>query len=84
MRGAPLLREALGGPNAAPHAGGRGKRHQGRLEVLDLSTLGVTDWRGILAAPYVARLVLLARTLVPSETGGPPTGGYPLVLDFDH
>ncbi|MBW2700779.1 MAG: hypothetical protein JRF33_08140 [Deltaproteobacteria bacterium] len=55
-------------------------REQGRagLEILDLSCLGVRDWRGVVASPQVARLVLLAAIDLPAGRV------HPVVLDFDH
>ncbi len=56
------------------------------LEVLDLSTLRVSDWRGSLAKPQLARLVLLAPEWVPGEEGddgGAAVEVMGLALDFD-
>ncbi len=53
------------------------------LELLDLSTLGVADWRGSLVAPQVGRLVLLAPGWRPARDGSGPQAVLPLALDFD-
>ncbi len=53
------------------------------LDLLDLSTLGVADWRGCLVAPQVGRLVLLAPGWWPARDGSGPQAVLPLVLDFD-
>jgi len=56
---------------------------RGGLEVLDLSPLGIADWRGVVAMPLVARLVLLGRARIPVE-GASTREIYPLLLDYDH
>ncbi|MBN2497622.1 MAG: hypothetical protein JXR96_23720 [Deltaproteobacteria bacterium] len=60
----------------------RGRR-RAALEVLDLSTLCICDWRGVLAAPQLARLVLAAGELVPGRDREVQQV-FPLLLDFDH
>lgn len=64
-------------PRATPP--GRG------LELLDLSSLGVTDWRGSLVRPQVSRLVLLAPRWLPERTG-PDAGArqvFGVAMDYD-
>ena len=55
----------------------------GGLEVLDLSGLGVGDWRGAVVSPRVARLVVLAAALVPGPADCAAMRVFPLALDFD-
>jgi len=55
------------------------------LELVDLSSLGVIDWRGTLARPQLARLVLLAPEWLPARPGA-DTGARPvlgLAMDYD-
>ena len=59
-------------------------RRAGCLEVLDLSGLGISDWRGVVAAPLVARLVLLAQDWRPQSESTEWLAVFPVVLDFDH
>jgi hypothetical protein len=53
------------------------------LEVLDLSTLRISDWRGVLPDGLIARLVILAAELKPQATSAGPGHVFGLVLDFD-
>lgn len=53
----------------------------GGLEMLDLSGLGVSDWRAAVVSPRIARLVLTARVFRPQDKGAGDQFG--LCLDYD-
>jgi hypothetical protein len=59
------------------------RKSKPHLELLDLSALGVSDWKGVVASPALVRLVLLAESFQPRGDSAKLDRVFPLAMDFD-